>query len=214
MPSRPVVLLVEDDWTLRELYRLALSLSDFTVHACEDGMQALHYLDQENPDLVVLDLNLPRVPGQMVYDELRARTQTGIVPPIIVVTGMYNVPYLPGATVLRKPVTAETLVRTIARVLERHRREWLFVSGSNSVRLVRIEDGGECIRLFVRGPGRTAAIHEDRDPRSGLRRQQTIEQELVAQGYRLLPFDRRSGTDRRVVIRETTDRRRPADAVV
>ena len=96
MPSRPVVLLVEDDWTLRELYRLALSLSDFTVHACEDGMQALHYLDQENPDLVVLDLNLPRVPGQMVYDELRARTQTGIVPPIIVVTGMYNVPYLPG----------------------------------------------------------------------------------------------------------------------
>ena len=80
MPSRPVVLLVEDDWTLRELYRLALSLSDFTVHACEDGMQALHYLDQENPDLVILDLNLPRVPGQMVYDELRTRTQTGSRP--------------------------------------------------------------------------------------------------------------------------------------
>ena len=32
MPTRPVVLLVEDDSTLRELYRLALSLSDF-VHA-------------------------------------------------------------------------------------------------------------------------------------------------------------------------------------
>ena len=214
MPTRPVVLLVEDDWTLRELYRLALSLSDYTVHACEDGIQALHYLDQEDPDLVVLDLNLPRVPGQMVYDELRARSQTGIVPPIIVVTGMYNVPYLPGATVLRKPVTAETLVRAIVRVLERNRREWLFVSGSNSVRIVRIEDAADRIRLLIRGPGRTTAIHEERDPRSGLRRQQAIEQELVTQGYRLLPFDRRSGHDRRVVIRETTDRRRPADAVV
>ena len=143
MPSRPVVLVVEDDWTLRELYRLALSLSDFSVHACEDGMEALRYLDQENPDLVVLDLNLPRVPGQMVYDELRARSQTGSVPPMIVVTGMYNVPYLRGATVLRKPVTAETLRRTIVRVLERHRREWLFVSGPNSVQLVRIEEGGD-----------------------------------------------------------------------
>jgi len=213
MPLRPVVLLVEDDWTLRELYRLALSLSDFTVHACEDGMEALHYLDQENPDLIVLDLNLPRMPGQMVYDELRARSQTGSVPSMIVVTGMYNVPYLPGATVLRKPVTAETLVRTIVRVLERHRREWLFVSGPNSVRIVRIEEGAEHIRLLVRGPGRATVVHEDRDPRSGLRRQQAIEQELVAQGYRLLPFDRRSGNDRRVLIRETTDRRRSADAV-
>ena len=209
MPSRPVVLLVEDDWTLRELYRLALSLSDFSVHACEDGMEALHYLDQEHPDMVVLDLNLPRVPGQMVYDELRARTQTGIVPPIIVVTGMYNVPYLPGATVLRKPVTADTLVRTIARVLERHRREWLFVSGSDSVRVVRIDDGADRVRLLVRGPGRTTAIHEENDPGSGLRRQQAIEHALVAQGYRLLPFDRRSGNDRRVVIREATDRRLP-----
>ena len=127
---------------------------------------------------------------------------------------MYNVPYLPGATVLRKPVTAEALVRTIVRVLKRHRREWLFVSGSNSVRIIRIEDGADRIQLLVRGPGPTTAIHEDRDPRSGLRRQQAIEQELVAQGYRLLPFDRRSGHDRRVVLRETTDRRRPADAVV
>lgn len=214
MPSRPVLLLVEDDWTLRELYRLALSLSDFTVHACEDGMQALHCLDQEHPDLVILDLNLPRVPGQMVYDELRARSQTASVPPMIVVTGMYNVPYLPGATVLRKPVSAETLRRAIMRVLERHRREWLFVSGSNSVRIIRFEESSDHIRLLVRGPGSTAVIHEDRDPRNGRRRQQAIEHELVAQGYRLLPFDRRSGHDRRVVIREATDRRRPADAAL
>jgi DNA-binding response OmpR family regulator len=211
MPARhPVLLIVEDDWTLRELYRLALSLSEFTVHACEDGIGALHYLDREQPDLVILDLNLPRIPGQMVYEELRARSQTGSVPPVIVVTGGYNVPYLPGATVLRKPVTAEMLRRTIVRVLER-RREWLFVSGANSVRIIRIEDSSDCVRLLVRGPGDVSTVHDDRDAQTGFRRQQEIEHELAARGYRLLPFDRRSGRDRRVSSRERPDRRRLGD---
>ena len=209
MPPRPILLVVEDDWTLRELYRLALSLSDFTVHACEDGAQAIRYLDQENPDLVVL--NLPRVPGTMVYDELRARSQTGSVPPVIVVTGLYQVPYLPGATVLRKPVSAESLRRTIVRVLERRRREWLFVSGSNSIRLVRIEEGGDRVLLVVSGPGSATRV-QDGDSESAPRRQLAIEQELVAQGYRLLPFDRRSGQDRRSALRCTTERRRQLGA--
>ena len=209
MPPRPI-LLVEDDWTLRELYRLALGLSDFTVFACEDGAQAIRYLDQEKPELVVL--NLTRVPGTVMYDELRARSQTGSIPPVIVLTGLYHVPYLPGATVLRKPVSAESLRRTIVRVLERRRREWLFVSGVNSIRLVRVEESGDRVLLVVSGPGRATTIHQDSDWQSGLRRQLAIEQELVAQGYRLLPFDRRSGQERRSALRDTTERRRQLDA--
>jgi DNA-binding response OmpR family regulator len=212
MPPLPVLLIVEDDSTLRELYRLALSLSDFTVHACDDGLQALHCLDHEQPDLVVLDLDLPRVAGTMVYEELRARRQTGSVPPVVVVTGLYNVPYLPGATVLRKPVSAESLHRTIVAVLDRRSREWLFVSGPASIRLIRTEEGGESVRLVLNGPGRATAIHREPDTQSGLRRQLAIEQDLIAQGYRLLPFDRRSGHDRRTTLRGTSDRRRPAEA--
>ena len=212
MPPKPVLLVVEDDWTLRELYRLALSLSDFTVHACEDGMQALHYLDHDKPDLVVLDLNVPRA-GTTVYDELRARSQRASVPPIIVVSGMYNVPYLPGATVLRKPVSAETLRHTIVGVLERRRREWLFVSGADSVRMVRVEDTANQISLMLAGPGTTTEVYCDTDAESGFRRQHAIEHRLVEQGYRLLPFDRRSGGDRRTAARETPDRRRPISAL-
>jgi CheY-like chemotaxis protein len=207
-PRRPVLLIVEDDCTLRELYRLSLSLSDFTVHAREDGVQALHCLDEEQPDLVVLGLNLPRVPGQMIYEELRARSQLGSVPPVIVITGMFNVPYLPGATVLRTPVTPETLRRAIVRVLEHRRREWLFVFGADSVRLVRIEENDH-VRLLVRGPGDVTTIHDERDSGRGSR-QRAIEQELAARGYRLLPFDRRSGNDRRGSTRQTAERRRPA----
>lgn len=210
MPPRPVLLIVEDDSTLRELYRLELSLSDFTVHACDDGMQALHYLDQEKPDLVVLDLNVPRVPGTMVYEELRARSQTGSVPPVIVISGVYSLPYLPGATVLRTPVSPELLHRTIVRVLERRRREWLFVSGPASIRLVRIEAGDD-VRLILNGPGSATVVHREDGAQSGLRRQLAIEQGLIAQGYRLLPFDRRSGRDRRVTLRSTAERRRPPE---
>jgi DNA-binding response OmpR family regulator len=213
MSPRPILLIVEDDWTLRELYRLALSLSDFTVHACEDGLQALHYLEQERPDLIILDLNLPRVPGTMVFEELRAHSETANIP-IIVVTGMYSVPQMPGALVLRKPVSAEELTRTVLRVLERRRRDWLFVSGSRSVRIVRIEEGGEQVRLIVCGPGNATEVYWDGDAQSALWRQEAIEQGLVAQGYRLLPSDRRTGRDRRALPRDTPERRRQADALL
>lgn len=210
MPPRPVLLIVEDDFTLRELYRLELSLSDFKVLACDDGVQALHYLDRERPDLVVLDLNVPRVTGTMVYEELRARSQTGSVPRVIVISGVYSLPYLPGATVLRTPVSPELLHRTIVRVLERRKREWLFVSGPASIRLVRI-DAGDDIHLVLNGPGSATVVHREDDTQAGLRRQLAIEQGLIAQGYRLLPFDRRSGRDRRGALRGTTERRRQAE---
>ena len=211
MPPRPILLIVEDDWTLRELYRLALSLSNFAVHACEDGIQALHYLDQDRPDLIILDLNLPRIPGTMIYEELRAHTQTANIP-IVVVTGIYPVPEMPGTTILRKPISAEELTRTVTRILERRRRQWLFISGSESVRIIRIEEGLEQVRLIVGGPGSATVVYWDADAQSGFRRQQAIERNLVAQGYRLAPADRRSGRDRRSLPRGTADRRRQADA--
>jgi DNA-binding response OmpR family regulator len=213
MPPRPILLIVEDDWTLRELYRLALSLSDFAVHACEDGIQALYYLEQERPDLIILDLNLPRIPGTMIYEELRAHSQTANIP-IVVVTGTYPVPEMPGTTILRKPVSAEELTRTVTRMLEQRRREWLFVSGSDSVRIIRIEEGLEQVRLVLCGPRSATVVYWDADPHSGFRRQQGIERNLVAQGYRLVPSDRRSGRDRRSLTRLTPDRRRQADALL
>jgi DNA-binding response OmpR family regulator len=204
---------VEDDWTLRELYRLALSLSDFAVHACEDGIQALHYLDQDRPDLIILDLNLPRVPGTMIYEELRAHRQTVNIP-IVVVTGIHPVPEMPGTTILRKPVSAEELTRTVSRILTRRRREWLFAAGSDSVRIIRIEEGLDQVRLVLCGPRTATVVYWDADADSGFRRQQAIERNLVAQGYRLAPSDRRSGHDRRALQRDTPERRRRIDALL
>src|ERR1043166_7999787 len=125
MRRRPLLLVVEDDRVLRDLYRVALSLSSFSVHACEDGLDALHYLDQSRPDVIVLDLDLPRVAGMVLYEELRARRHADRVP-IGVVPGVTDPPDLADALVLRKPVPPDELIKVVESALVRREREWLF----------------------------------------------------------------------------------------
>ena len=207
MPRRPLLLVVEDDKVLRDLYRVALSLSNFAVHACEDGLDALHYLDQSRPDVIVLDLDLPRISGTVLYDEIRARRRADRVP-IIVVTGVVQIPDLPGAVVLRKPVTPDQLIREIESTLARRDREWLYARGRQSVLMSRVAYPGPRACLLLLGPGQERREYDCDDLIDCLAKQAQIERELVAEGYQLLARDRRSGRDRRAVPRASPDRRR------
>ena len=207
MPRRPLLLVVEDDKVLRDLYRVALSLSNFAVHACEDGLDALHYLDQSRPDVIVLDLDLPRISGTVLYEEIRARRRAERVP-IVVVTGIATTPDLPGAIILRKPVSPDQLIRQIEEALVRRDRQWLYVRGKQSVLLTRVAHPGPTARLLAFGPGSATQDHDCSDLVDCLALQAEIERELVAAGYQLLARDRRSGRDRRAAPRAGHDRRR------
>jgi DNA-binding response OmpR family regulator len=66
------VLLVEDERKLRELVRSYLERGGFTVLSASSGAEALSLAGSTVPDLVVLDLGLPDVPGEAVARELRA----------------------------------------------------------------------------------------------------------------------------------------------
>jgi hypothetical protein len=86
---------------------------------------------------------------------------------------------------------------------------WLFVRGSESVRLIRASMPEGRARLLVYGPGNTRATHEFEDGSSCTARQSELERELVAGGFTLEQFtDRRGGGDRRSVQRDTPERRR------
>jgi len=207
MPRRPLLLVVEDDNVLRDLYRVTLSLSGFAVHACEDGLDALHYLDQSRPDVIVLDLDLPRISGTVLYDEIRARRRAERVP-IIVVTGLARTPDLPQAVVLRKPVTPDQLIKAIENTLFRRDREWLYVRGKQSILVMRIAHPGPGARLFVFGPGTASADYGCVDMPDCLAQQAAIERELMEDGFQLLASNRRSGRDRRTLARPGRDRRR------
>jgi len=73
------VLLVEDERKLRELVRSYLERAGFIVLSTESGAEALTMAASVSPDLVVLDLGLPDVPGETVARELRSAGATPIL---------------------------------------------------------------------------------------------------------------------------------------
>jgi CheY-like chemotaxis protein len=114
----PSVLVVEDDPTLRELYRAALQGAGYAVVAVDDGLAALRYTEQHRPDAVVLDLALPRLGGRDVFNELRSRSETRRIP-VVVVTGTDTSDLDPKAfaSLLVKPVPPDTLISVVERSL-------------------------------------------------------------------------------------------------
>ncbi len=73
------VLLVEDERKLRDLVRSYLERAGFAVLSTGSGAEALTLAASTGPDLVVLDLGLPDVPGETVARELRLAGQTPIL---------------------------------------------------------------------------------------------------------------------------------------
>ena len=82
--ERPASILIADDEpSIVQLNRLYLTKEGYTVHAARDGQEALDLARRVKPDLIVLDLMMPRVDGWEVCRQLR---QDGATPPIIMLT--------------------------------------------------------------------------------------------------------------------------------
>jgi DNA-binding response OmpR family regulator len=75
----PVVLVVEDEQKIRDLVRRYLERGGHTVLSTGSGAEAITMAEDARPDLVVLDLGLPDVPGEVVAREIRAVADIPIV---------------------------------------------------------------------------------------------------------------------------------------
>ena len=82
MPEPPTVLIIEDEESFVEALVVGLKREGFLVAVARDGVEGLERFDQSRPDLVLLDVWLPRISGIDVCRELRARSRV----PIIMVT--------------------------------------------------------------------------------------------------------------------------------
>jgi len=78
------VLLVEDDAALAQMYRVKLERDGYTVQVAGDGEEALTRLVNQLPDLIFLDVRLPRMDGLTFLERLRADPRTKNVPVVIV----------------------------------------------------------------------------------------------------------------------------------
>ncbi len=65
------IVIVEDNQALSDIYKTRLELLGYTVFAAYDGVQALTVIERELPDLVLLDLMVPKVAGDQVLERMR-----------------------------------------------------------------------------------------------------------------------------------------------
>ncbi len=116
-----LILLVDDERKITELARLYLENEGFRVHAVYDGEQALQAFQSEPPNLIVLDLMLPRVDGYEVCRRIRATSDT----PIIMLTARdEDVDKIVGLELgaddyLTKPFNPRELVARVKAILRR-----------------------------------------------------------------------------------------------
>jgi len=78
------ILIVEDHPTMREALRLVLEREDLDIVEASDGNVALALARSEPPDLVLLDLHIPGMPGEEVLSELKADPTTSHARVIVV----------------------------------------------------------------------------------------------------------------------------------
>lgn len=77
------VLLVEDDPSVLEMYRLKLELDGYRVSTALDGEDGLKKAGDLTPDIIFLDIRLPKMDGLEVLRKLRAQDRTREIPVII-----------------------------------------------------------------------------------------------------------------------------------
>ena len=73
------ILVVDDDSSIRNLIQRFLSKLNYQVESAEDGRSALVVFEQFNPDLVILDVNLPDVIGYNLCQEMQNRTKVFVL---------------------------------------------------------------------------------------------------------------------------------------
>src|SRR5678815_2559381 len=78
------ILLLEDDATFRDLVSAAMKRAGYEVTTAGDGQAGWDALDKAQPDLILLDLAMPRLDGLSFLRRLRANEKWGSVPVLVV----------------------------------------------------------------------------------------------------------------------------------
>ncbi len=78
--SRPVVLLIEDNFMNRDMLARRLQRRGFRTLDAEDGLRGLQTARQEKPDLILLDISLPEMDGYEVARRLKSEPETSAIP--------------------------------------------------------------------------------------------------------------------------------------
>lgn len=121
--ERPLVLIVEDQSDLRQLYVQHLSLSGFDVIEAANGVEAITHTTDQGPDVVLMDLSLPVLDGWEATRRIKTDARTAHIP-VVALTAHDGSGELQRATragcdwFVPKPCPPSALIAEIRRVLD------------------------------------------------------------------------------------------------
>lgn len=119
-PPHGKVLVVDDEYLIREMAARTLQQAGLDVITAQDGAQALEQLQREDPDLVLLDIKMPSMDGAEVLERIRAG---GLAVPVLLMSGFHEDRIADKARrsdysgMLSKPFRAEELLQRVREVL-------------------------------------------------------------------------------------------------
>jgi CheY-like chemotaxis protein len=87
-PASKLVLIVDDDESVRDLIEFVVKKDGFRIEKASDGDEALQKARKLSPDLILLDLMLPKLGGFEILRELQNDETVNI--PIVIITGRYT----------------------------------------------------------------------------------------------------------------------------
>ncbi len=115
------VLIVDDDREIAESLRYALTNEGFQVSVAPDGNQGVAYVEAKKPDLVILDMMMPRRSGFLVLERLRQVFEEPVK--VIMITGNEGTRHREYAELLgvndyiHKPFTIDRLLASVSNLL-------------------------------------------------------------------------------------------------
>ena len=121
MAETKVILIVDDDMELSDGLRAVLERQGHKVIQARDGQHGKQAIYQHHPDLVILDMMMPRMGGYPVLEHFRGKTDA---PPIIMITANEGsrhkayAEYLGVVDYIRKPFAMERLLEAVNRMLK------------------------------------------------------------------------------------------------
>jgi chemosensory pili system protein ChpA (sensor histidine kinase/response regulator) len=126
--TRPLVMVVDDSITMRKVTGRVLERHEYEVETAKDGLDAIEKLHERVPDLMLLDIEMPRMDGYELATQMKADPRFRGVP-IIMITSRTGEKHRQRAfdigveRYLGKPYQEAELLAQISEVLEQHARE-------------------------------------------------------------------------------------------
>lgn len=93
MNAHPYILIVDDDPDILDAVSAVLESQDYRIATAKDGIDALNRIKDETPDLVILDMLMPRMDGFAVIKELRSDPEYAGLPVIVLTTVIEDAAY-------------------------------------------------------------------------------------------------------------------------